>query len=767
MIQNIRAFDVNGNYLDALVQWDRDVYVYVEDEAITAGYPAHWCHNGDTEALVTTSTYTDGKLKIKCPNILLQEPKAIYLYIYVPIDGGNRSIYRIRFNVIERPKPGDIIYIDTPDYVSVATLEQELQNAIGQIDGVVDDVNRIKNEAISAINTAGIGWVNFPSFVTKANSANRLKSFKQTLEGFEMLYPTQPGANFGLIMGCDPVELRRISRVEFDYESDEIGVRSGIYSTANGSTVITLITDKVEATELTGHVAFTINHTLMEQELAAGRSLIWIIWNHYTKKEGERYIRISGVKTNNELPLKALLPTKMDTVSAFEDITVKKSPIRTLDAAYHFGEAAAFVRNVDGTVTITGRAGKSRGLRTDNAFTPYSNVVKIVINTSSVSGGAFLVMLYGKNADSGDADSRELGRIISPGVFEADIDVQYYTVYEKLVAPYYFVVYQPGLDANVSVATATITSLAVYDGEYPWEDGTRLADVLVDEHKLIATNSSDIDELKQPKRFINVIDNNGVVQSIGVIDGQVLQIGWKAENVLFIGNSILNGMEEHGNAQFGMAASNIDSDYCAHVMRHIHSRYPDARYSRVHSNRFESGTANNLALFYEELDAVLDATVDNVILQIGDNINSTERVERFTTNFPNLIAHIRERTNAPIYCISAWFETVAGTISLIQNLCAENDVVFIGIHDLVSVNTCAKIGNIVTYPDGSTYTISDKGTANHPGDEGMRLIADRIIETIFSGADDGYDPKKAIENLTIGVSDDGYGNVTITLGSIN
>lgn len=152
MIQNVRAFDINGSYLDVLVQWDRDVYVYIEDETITTGYPAHWCHHGDAEALVTTSTYADGKLKIKCPNILLREPKAIYLYIYVPIDGGNRSIYRVRFNVIERPKPGDIVYIDTPDYVSVATLEQELRNALDEIDGIVDTVEQAKQEAIDAAN---------------------------------------------------------------------------------------------------------------------------------------------------------------------------------------------------------------------------------------------------------------------------------------------------------------------------------------------------------------------------------------------------------------------------------------------------------------------------------------------------------------------------------------------------------------------------------------------------------------------------------------
>lgn len=154
MIQNVRAFDINGSYLDALVQWDRDVYVYIEDEAITAGYPAHWCHQGDVEALVTTSTYESGKLKIKCPNILLRESKAIYLYIYVPIDNGNRSIYRVRFNVIERPKPGDIIYIDTPDYVSVATLEQELRNALDQIDGIIDTVDQAKQEATEAADEA-------------------------------------------------------------------------------------------------------------------------------------------------------------------------------------------------------------------------------------------------------------------------------------------------------------------------------------------------------------------------------------------------------------------------------------------------------------------------------------------------------------------------------------------------------------------------------------------------------------------------------------
>ncbi|MFQ7157732.1 MAG: hypothetical protein ACLRQR_13460 [Merdimonas faecis] len=42
------------------------------------------------------------------------------------------------------------------------------------------------------------------------------------------------------------------------------------------------------------------------------------------------------------------------------------------------------------------------------------------------------------------------------------------------------------------------------------------------------------------------------------------------------------------------------------------------------------------------------------------------------------------------------------------------------------------MGNTYTKDDGTVVEITSSGVASHPGDTGMRLIADRIIERLKS-----------------------------------
>lgn len=51
---------------------------------------------------------------------------------------------------------------------------------------------------------------------------------------------------------------------------------------------------------------------------------------------------------------------------------------------------------------------------------------------------------------------------------------------------------------------------------------------------------------------------------------------------------------------------------------------------------------------------------------------------------------------------------------------------FIETADLRNDETCGKIGDIITYRDGTTSTVETQGVACHPGQKGMLAIARRI-----------------------------------------
>lgn len=121
----VNAYDINKREIRNLVQWDKDVYIYIHERNIGSAQPMHFFNQKSDVAYVVETTFSNGVLKAKIPNLLLQQAYPITGYIYVSIDGGNRSVYRTRINIEPRQRPSDYIYVDTYDYVSVSKILNE------------------------------------------------------------------------------------------------------------------------------------------------------------------------------------------------------------------------------------------------------------------------------------------------------------------------------------------------------------------------------------------------------------------------------------------------------------------------------------------------------------------------------------------------------------------------------------------------------------------------------------------------------------------
>lgn len=127
-MQEIIVYDADGNSMINLVQWDKNVNVYVRDTDIDAAYPVHFFNDKMEEALVVESTYSQGILKAMIPNIILSQPYAITGYVSVTKSGEQKSLYGFRLSVRKRPQPSNYVFEDTDNYLTFESIVEECRD---------------------------------------------------------------------------------------------------------------------------------------------------------------------------------------------------------------------------------------------------------------------------------------------------------------------------------------------------------------------------------------------------------------------------------------------------------------------------------------------------------------------------------------------------------------------------------------------------------------------------------------------------------------
>ena len=207
------------------------------------------------------------------------------------------------------------------------------------------------------------------------------------------------------------------------------------------------------------------------------------------------------------------------------------------------------------------------------------------------------------------------------------------------------------------------------------------------------------------------------------------------KNVLFVGNSILLGME----SRYGMCASAPDRDYAYHVTQAISAQNPDCNFYKAHGGPLEHAesmeafedafwVAPNLCTqkpFAESLSPDLDL----IILQITDNVNTEKKTETFSVTAEILLKTIRERCpNATVIWAFGWFHKRAFFPRLME-LCEQYDVECADLRELRFKANEAASGMLYECADG-TKKVAANTWITHPGDNGMKAIADKIISVL-------------------------------------
>lgn len=264
-------------------------------------------------------------------------------------------------------------------------------------------------------------------------------------------------------------------------------------------------------------------------------------------------------------------------------------------------------------------------------------------------------------------------------------------------------------------------------------------------------------------KFLPIIKNDGSVVGARVIP----------KKALFIGNSLTSGWQT-----FGESATEHTKDFIALFSDVVGDLDSDYTFSRIWATGFEQKTslADAEAFTTTNIDPSLDSDLDLIVVQLSDNVTGSSQGAVFPDTSLWLLQHLRtECPKARVVWMGVWFDR--GWVQTLLDNTANTGCEYVDIRPLYNVSSMAYIGMVYemeadytkTYEvdsftvsngqitlvftvDGTQYTatipsytsytsssdtnISVTGVyhiANtyyasiHPGDEGFRKIANKLL----------------------------------------
>ena len=219
------------------------------------------------------------------------------------------------------------------------------------------------------------------------------------------------------------------------------------------------------------------------------------------------------------------------------------------------------------------------------------------------------------------------------------------------------------------------------------------------------------------KAFKLSVDSNGNLGTILV----------PSKKITIFGNSI----EIHGYADYwwsndrGMASSTKDKDYPHRIQNMLTNEYSTPTSISVY-NIAEWETRDN-SWSMNKLDEYLDDT-NLVIIRVGENATYDNTYE---SRVKELITYIKSKTDAPIIWGGLFWANANKDNAAKAAVQSFGDIPFVTFSDLYQPQYKSYIGAKVLGNDGVWHTVNHSGVANHPGDDGFRVIAERFMPYVL------------------------------------
>ena len=194
--------------------------------------------------------------------------------------------------------------------------------------------------------------------------------------------------------------------------------------------------------------------------------------------------------------------------------------------------------------------------------------------------------------------------------------------------------------------------------------------------------------------------------------------GGKGLRVLFVGNSItLHGINEAIGRDHvcGMAASCPEKDYVHLCYKHIRKRYPDAVFGICQVGMWERQYATGEQML-PAFTAARDFEADVILVKLAGNCSVEGYNEAaFAEQFSKLIAYLNPTGKAQVI-VSTEFHRHPAEAAM-RTYAEEHGCLYCVISDLSQRPEVLALG-----------LYEHEGVANHPGDLGMAVIAQRYCD---------------------------------------
>ena len=197
--------------------------------------------------------------------------------------------------------------------------------------------------------------------------------------------------------------------------------------------------------------------------------------------------------------------------------------------------------------------------------------------------------------------------------------------------------------------------------------------------------------------------------------------GGEGLKVLFIGNSITRHgiLESIGwYTDCGMAASSLDKDYVHQTVSMLEEKYGKVQFCIAQRSDWERAFDSPNALdYYKE---AYDFDADIAIFRLGENVRMTkpEHIEIFANALIDAMKYLSEGRRAKLVVTDTFWRN-ANVNTSIEKACAAMGIESVKIGDLGDDDSMKATG-----------LFEHGGVAAHPGDKGMKAIADRIVAKI-------------------------------------
>lgn len=203
----VPCLDLNGDTINRFYQWDIDQKIVIDlngcDERYLQNPPeVHFSNSSRKEALIVRSTVKysgddvaaqdDGVATMHAgdiiiadiPNILLQEPYPILVYVYLTDADDSSSQKTILYSEIpvrKRAKPSDYLYVENITRITAEMIKKEIESSTETArTNAINEINDIKTKSIATVTDTRDTAVNTIT-QTKTNAVSTVDEAK---EGF-------------------------------------------------------------------------------------------------------------------------------------------------------------------------------------------------------------------------------------------------------------------------------------------------------------------------------------------------------------------------------------------------------------------------------------------------------------------------------------------------------------------------------------------------------------------------------------------------------